>query len=797
VPRLACLLLAPLLAPQDRLQVPEGFVVERLHTLGPGEEPYLALTSGGSACVAASAHALWRIELDLAPDRPSARVERLDLPLAGVTGLCFDPRGEISTVYAVQNDPDGATSAFLRLTDTDGDERLDRVERLRTFEGGGPQGLHAVVLGPEEALYLVGGPGVFPPPEAVLAWGRSFLPVGRLPVATQTVDLEGVAPRRFPSGWVARTDREGARWDLVAVGLAEARDLAFRGPGKPVLVDADPLDERGLPWALPARLLPLAERADFGFRPGAARWPEWFPDGIQGTPLDLLAPGALVATEDLDFPEAYREGVLAADPLGGRVLALVPEGAGWRVEELLRGRPLAVRGLAAGPGRSLLLSTDGDDAGLLRVRWTGAPAAGHGGSYAPLGEAFGELCARVQEDPAEAVPWLEDEGLPFHPGQTARMALETVPFARWSALLTEVEPRTRAVLELACARVARPKHVAELLARLAAEPLVPASAPEGDARALALSRARTLELALLRAPPPPEVRARLAETLLAAFPSGAAALDAQLGVLLASLPEAAARFVPLAAERCARGTDPAEAFRWAFLARQSSEGWTSRTRRHVFNWLYGAQLGSGGGRAVPLYLAALRDDLAAGLDPEARTDLGPLAEPPPELGATYASARRSVRAWTLEELLPAAGELEAGRDLERGRALLAEARCLACHRVEGQGGSRGPELVGLGARATPRGLLARLLHPPDGGSELWRDTVLTTRDGRRHVGRVVGRDEGGVRLRERYGIRAVVRYDAEDLAEEARAPLSPMPAGLLDGLTREEVLDLVAFLRTL
>jgi len=252
--------------------------------------------------------------------------------------------------------------------------------------------------------------------------------------------------------------------------------------------------------------------------------------------------------------------------------------------------------------------------------------------------------------------------------------------------------------------------------------------------------------------------------------------------------------VPLALERLAAAPDGAEAFHWALLVRQIRSGWTIGGRRQFFAWLQSADSAFDGGRAVPIFLRELRRDALATLTEEERAALGSLVEP--GTAADMATAARAfVQAWRMEDLEPdLAAAIEGERDLARGPRLLREAQCLACHRVDGRGLAVGPELDGLAGRFAPLDLLESILEPSREVPKRYRDTLVTTADERLHIGRLVGEEEGSLLLLDSYGARTVLRIPRDEIVEQSESPVSPMPEGLLDTFTREEVYDLVAYL---
>ncbi len=132
-------------------------------------------------------------------------------------------------------------------------------------------------------------------------------------------------------------------------------------------------------------------------------------------------------------------------------------------------------------------------------------------------------------------------------------------------------------------------------------------------------------------------------------------------------------------------------------------------------------------------------------------------------------------------------------DPARGEAVFrrASSQCLNCHAIAGAGGQVGPGLESLGASAQLDYLLDSLLEPGKAVKENYHAQVVATADGRIITGIKVRQTDDALVLR-----------DAEDkevtipLAdiEDAKTGGSLMPTGLIDNLTRQELLDLLRFL---
>jgi putative membrane-bound dehydrogenase-like protein len=128
----------------------------------------------------------------------------------------------------------------------------------------------------------------------------------------------------------------------------------------------------------------------------------------------------------------------------------------------------------------------------------------------------------------------------------------------------------------------------------------------------------------------------------------------------------------------------------------------------------------------------------------------------------------------------------------RGHTLFQQT-CGTCHQLYGEGGTVGPDLTGSN-RVNLDYLLLNVLDPNADVPEAYRMVVITTRDGRTLAGNVLAETERQVTLRT-VGQEPVLISTADIQSREV-TPSSLMPAGLLDGLTDAEVLDLVAYLRT-
>lgn len=146
-----------------------------------------------------------------------------------------------------------------------------------------------------------------------------------------------------------------------------------------------------------------------------------------------------------------------------------------------------------------------------------------------------------------------------------------------------------------------------------------------------------------------------------------------------------------------------------------------------------------------------------------------------------------------QEILAAA---VANGDATRGEAIYRRAnlQCIQCHAIGPAGGLVGPNLISLGGSSQPDYILESLLDPNAKLKEGYNTLAVLTDDGRVTSGIPVGRDAQSLKLRLADGNEVTI---PEDAIEDEQPGKSLMPAGLLDSLTKQELVDLTKFLSSL
>jgi putative heme-binding domain-containing protein len=153
-----------------------------------------------------------------------------------------------------------------------------------------------------------------------------------------------------------------------------------------------------------------------------------------------------------------------------------------------------------------------------------------------------------------------------------------------------------------------------------------------------------------------------------------------------------------------------------------------------------------------------------------------------------------VKNWKMADLEPALSELSEVRSLAVGKRAYDKAGCAQCHRFEGRGGSVGPDLTGLAKRMNPRAVLESILEPSRTIAEAYMMEQFSMSAGAVHLGQVQEETDTVVRLRSLSATSAPVTLAKVLIESRKKLNLSNMPPGMVNTLTKKQILDLVAYL---
>jgi putative heme-binding domain-containing protein len=188
-----------------------------------------------------------------------------------------------------------------------------------------------------------------------------------------------------------------------------------------------------------------------------------------------------------------------------------------------------------------------------------------------------------------------------------------------------------------------------------------------------------------------------------------------------------------------------------------------------------------------LYVVADLDAYTA--NPEAY-----LAKNPTPVADALLKDRRPRTEWKLEDLALSVEHLEPGRSYNSGKQMFTMASCISCHKVGEQGNDFGPKLTELDPKWKPVDVLREILEPSLRIHEKFKSQVVELKNGKTVTGLVMGEKDGNLLLVENPLAKATATaIPLNQIETRTESKVSLMPKGLLDKLSRDEVLDLLSF----
>ena len=792
----------PKATPAERIALAPGFKAELLYSvpsLQQGSWVSMAVDPKGRLVVSDQDGALYRVTVG--PSAKDTQVERLQVAIGMAHGLLF----AFDNLYVVVNGGAAQGSGLYRVRDTNGDDQFDEVKLLRKIEGGGEHGPHAVVPGPDgQTLYVVGGNHTkIPNPEST-----------RLP---KTWDEDQLLPRMWdagghavgvmaPGGWICRTDPEGKSWELVSSGYRNAYDIAFNPAGELFTYDSDMEWDIGSPWYRATRVNHATSGSEFGWRSGSGKWPSYFPDSLPAT-VDIGpgSPTGIVFGTGAKFPAKYQQAMFINDWSYGNIYAvhLTLQGSSYsgEFERFATAAPLPVTDIVVRPQDGALYFAIGGrrtQSGLYRVTYTGsestAPVAlgKDAGSEARATRHKLEAFHGMQDPRALEVAWpyLSDPDRFIR--YAARVAIENQPVASWQdKALRETNPTASITAILALARSGDKTLQPQAISSLGRINWKDLSLVDQ------LGLLRAYGLVFIRfGEPSSDIRQQVLGRFDKLFPAPDALLNRELSRLLIYLeaPNIAGRCL----DQMAKASTQEEGIHYAFSLRSLKSGWTLDQRRAYFDWFN--QTGKfRGGHSFSLFLRNAKNEAVEFLSEKDKSALASVIETKPmEVDPSLEFKNRPlVREWTLSELSAGIDQALQGRDFQKGREMFAAAACFKCHRFAAEGGIIGPDLTGVGKRFNNQYLVESLIEPNKTISDQYQATVFVLKDGRTVVGKIANLQGNNLNIITNMlepGTMTGVRTNEID--EQHPSPVSMMPNGLLNTLNRDEILDLLAYLRS-
>jgi putative heme-binding domain-containing protein len=156
--------------------------------------------------------------------------------------------------------------------------------------------------------------------------------------------------------------------------------------------------------------------------------------------------------------------------------------------------------------------------------------------------------------------------------------------------------------------------------------------------------------------------------------------------------------------------------------------------------------------------------------------------------------RRPLTQWKFEDLAADVQAMVKGRSFAHGKQMFQVASCTGCHRLNETGQVFGPDLTQLNPPRQPLDLLKDLIEPSARIEEKYQSYTFETDAGKFITGMILEETPEMVRIIENPLAKAEpLVLKKSQIVQREKAPASIMPKGLLDKLTRDEILDLLAY----
>lgn len=793
-----------------KFRVAQGFAVDLVHDVSKdGSVSWVSLCVDPKDRIIASDQygKLYRVTLD---DSGEASVEQLDINIGMAQGmLCaFDSLYiNINARSKELRGTDAESPGVYRLTDTNGDDQYDKVEYIVPMsDKAGEHGPHALVLSPDgKQIYFCSGNQVDVPEKAKSGpaprlWDEDHL-LGRMS------DARGhMAGRKAPGGWICKMDPDGSNVELIATGFRNEYDIAFNEHGELFAYDADMEWDIGTPWYRPTRVNHVISGAEFGWRNGTGKWPDYYGDSV-GAVVNIGpgSPTGIAFGTGAKFPAEYQHSLFISDWSYGVIysVAMQPEGASYTGEfkSFVTAAPMAVTDLVVHPDGNMYFAVGGrrTASSLYRVRYTGdAPTAPVPLPVEAETEAARQLLTELESlhrpgistseiDRAVSELSSNDRTIRF----AARVALEHQDVSKWrEKVLAIEEPLGTITGAYALARVRSTEDRDAVLNKLLDLDL--GQLPE----AAALEAIRAMHLTWIRLGGVGDHREQAIQQLSQHFPASSGKLNRELAASLVYLN--ADGIVPQVVDQMAAAVAQDDQIHYAFILRDVDQGWTPESREAYFQWFRDIQQARGGA-SFGGFLDNIRKAQVAKLPADAKEQLGELTDAPlqPVDPLEDLSPRQVVERWTVSRLQEELAKLKDFQaDYDKGRRLTATAQCFKCHRFAGRGGIQGPDLTSAGGRFGQSEMLVAIVDPNKSISDQYQATQFLTEDDV-ITGRIANLSGGEYRVVENMldpGKFTTVKVS--EIIEQRDSPTSMMPAGLLDTFTPEEVAQILAYIKS-
>ncbi|MCI0541795.1 MAG: c-type cytochrome [Verrucomicrobiales bacterium] len=166
--------------------------------------------------------------------------------------------------------------------------------------------------------------------------------------------------------------------------------------------------------------------------------------------------------------------------------------------------------------------------------------------------------------------------------------------------------------------------------------------------------------------------------------------------------------------------------------------------------------------------------------------------------ASHAAIEPTATEWRVDDLAGELDKVATGRNLANGKELFTKLACAQCHKLGPEGSNYGPDLTDVFKRYKNdrTSVVRQILEPSLVIADRYRNIEFTLKDGDTVLGMIVKEEADGVAIQTGPSEALVQTLKRTDITERKPQNSSTMPVALLNMLSKDQILDLLAYLES-
>ncbi|MEM9142218.1 MAG: c-type cytochrome, partial [Bacteroidota bacterium] len=246
---------------------------------------------------------------------------------------------------------------------------------------------------------------------------------------------------------------------------------------------------------------------------------------------------------------------------------------------------------------------------------------------------------------------------------------------------------------------------------------------------------------------------------------------------------------------------PSEAIYYGLLLSHAKENWAKKDWERYFQW-FNEVFSAKGGMSFKAYMENVRQQALSHVPKDDRERLLEISGvySPSTAVADLPQPRGPGKNYSAPEIrrILGGGQLKNYKgDIADGERAYKAAMCVICHRMRGEGGAAGPDLTQVHTKFSDYDLTFAIASPNDDITDQYAHTLFYLNDGNKVTGRILSEEGDSITVAPNpFNESHTLRVAKNTIEKRELSSVSPMPAGLLNRLNAQEILDLFAYLKS-